>query len=104
MSTGNTAKELIAKLAYSLEQFNKNATFKGISINVFVVLPSLFPQKPSATSETKDHIDNLTKHLALWKEGKNDELISEGKVIQKRLRSGKRKEIIIFIIIIIDLV
>ena len=58
-----------------------------------MVLPSLLLQKPSATSKTKDHIDNLSKRLALWKEGKLDELISEGKVIQKRLTSGKTNEI-----------
>ena len=90
--TGNKGKELISELAYWLEQFNKNTTFKGISIKVFMVLPSLLLQKPLATSKTKDHIENLTKHLALWKEGKIDELISEGQVIQKRLTSGKRKE------------
>ena len=56
-----------------------------------MVPPSLLLQKLSATSKTKDHIENLTKHLALWKEGKINELIAEEKVIQKRLTSGKRK-------------
>ena len=57
-----------------------------------MVLPSLLLQKPPATSKTKDHIEKLTLRLVLWKEGKIDELISEGKVIQNRLTSGKRKE------------
>ena len=70
MPTGNTGKELISELAYWSEQFNKNTTFKGISIKLFMVLPSLLLQQPSATSKTKDHIENLTKRLALWKEGK----------------------------------
>ena len=90
--TSNKGKELIRELAYWFEKFNKNTAFKGISIKVFMVLPSLLLQKPSATSKTKDHIENLIKRLALWKEGKIDELISEGKVIQKRLKPGKRKE------------
>lgn len=44
-------------------------------------LQSLLLKKPSANSKTEDQIDNLTKRLALWKEGKSNELISEGKVI-----------------------
>ena len=57
-----------------------------------MVLIRLLLQKPSAASKTKHHIENITKRLALWKEGKIDELISEGQVIQKRLTSGKRNE------------
>ena len=57
-----------------------------------MVLPILLLQKPSATSKTKDNTENLTKYLALWKQGKIDELISEGRVAQKRLTSGKRQE------------
>ena len=90
--TSNKGKELINELAQWLDQFNKNTTFKFISLKVFMVLPSLLLQKPSATSKTKDHIEKLTLRLALWKERKIDELISEGKVIQIRLTSGKRKE------------
>ena len=57
-----------------------------------MLVPSLLLGKPSAASETNDHIENLTKRLALWKGGKTDELISEGQVIQKPLTSRKRKE------------
>ena len=78
--TGNKGKELINELAHWLDQFNKNTTFKFISLKVFMVLPSLLLQKPSATSKTKDHIEKLTLRLALWKERKIDESISEGKV------------------------
>ena len=53
--TGNKGKELINELAHWLDQFNKNTTFKFISLKVFMVLPSLLLQKPSATSKTKDH-------------------------------------------------
>ena len=65
--TGNKIKELISALAYWLEQFNKTATFKGISIKVFMVLPSLLLQKASSTSKIKNNIENLTKRLVLWK-------------------------------------
>ena len=57
-----------------------------------MLVPSLLLGKPSAASETNDHIENLTKRLALWKGGNTDELISEGQVIQKPLTSRKRKE------------
>ena len=57
-----------------------------------MLVPSLLLGKLSAASETNDHIENLTKRLALWKEEKTDELISEGQVIRKPSISGKRKE------------
>ena len=57
-----------------------------------MLVPSLLLGKPSAASETNDHIENLTKRLALWKEEKTDELISEGQVIRKPLTSEKRKK------------
>ena len=42
-------------------------------------------QKPSAKSKNRDHIRYLEKRLNWWKEGKIEELIEEGKAIQKNL-------------------
>ena len=68
--TGNEEKEIISEPTYCLEQLNQNTIFKGISMKIFIVLPSLLLQKPSATSKTKDQIDNLTKRLTSWKKRK----------------------------------
>ena len=49
-------------------------------------------QKRSSKSKDKDHTRYLTKRFNLWKEGKIDELLSEGDEIQRRIQSTKRKE------------
>ena len=47
-------------------------------------------QKPSMKSKAKDRRECLTKRLALWKEGEIESLLSEGRLIQKRILKTKR--------------
>jgi len=56
------------------------------------VLLAIGLQKPSARSKAKDHKECLKRRLALWQEGKIDELIREGRAIQQRLSKGKRAD------------
>ncbi|EDO42709.1 predicted protein [Nematostella vectensis] len=49
-------------------------------------------QKPSKTSKSKDHQECLGKRLALWKNGNIEELIREGRTIQRRLVQFHRKK------------
>ena len=47
-------------------------------------------QKPSPKSKTRDHQNVLSNRLALWKEGKIDKLLREGRIIQGRIGKLKR--------------
>ena len=47
---------------------------------------------PSKRSKTKDHNRYLVKRLQLWKEGKLNELLAEGREIQKRMAQGKERK------------
>ena len=49
-------------------------------------------QKPSPKSKTKDHQDVLSNRLAIWKEGKIDKLLREGRIIQGRIEKLKRSD------------
>ena len=63
-----------------------------IAIPLLVIFLPLMLQKPAKKSKSSDHIRYLKKRLAMWKEGKLNELLSECVEIQKRLKSSKRKE------------
>ena len=56
-----------------------------------MLLPSLLLQKPSKESKAKEHFEKLKERLNLWYEGKIEKLLSEGRTIQRRLLSSKRR-------------
>ena len=55
---------------------------------VSIIFPLLL-QKPSPRSKAADHIRYLEKRLIMWKNGQVNELIGEGRAIQKRLSRKK---------------
>ena len=90
--SGNAGKAYIRLSMLWLKHFNDNSSFKGIALKVFMILPCLMLQKPSATSKSKDHTMALERRLTQWSEGKFLEMMKEGDIIQKKLCSNKRKK------------
>ena len=52
-------------------------------------MQTLLLQKPSRASKSKDHVTHLQRRLELWTNGDIQELLDEGKCIQKRLRQAQ---------------
>ena len=52
-----------------------------------MVMPSLFLQKPSKVSKSKDHVAALERRLKLWHSGNILELLKEAQTIQEGLKS-----------------
>ena len=48
-------------------------------------------QKPNSKSKARDHAKFLEARLKLWSEGKIDQLLAEGREIQKRLSNKQKK-------------
>ena len=65
LPSGAAAKEFVRELTHWLEHFNRGTDFCGISLKVYMILPSLLLQKPSATSKSKEHLAKLAEWLAL---------------------------------------
>jgi hypothetical protein len=57
-----------------------------------MILPSLLLQKPSAKSKAKEHSELLEKRIALWEEGKLQEIWKEGSTIQNKLNKTNNKK------------
>ena len=82
--SGKQGKKFVSILSYWLENFNKNTTFRGITLKVFMILASLLLQKPSRNSKSKDHIEKLETRITLWESGNITDLVKEGENIQKK--------------------
>ena len=58
-----------------------------------IILQALVLQKPSRTSKTKEYINHLKRRMALWKSDNLNEILLEGRCIQKHLpKSGKYRD------------
>ena len=90
LPTGQSGKKFITLLTDWLKKFNAKSCFQGIAMKVFMVLPSLMLQKPSAKSKAKDHSALLEERLKLWEEGNIDKIFEEAEIIQKKMISGKK--------------
>ena len=62
--TGKLGKDFIILMTHWLEQFNNNSDFKGIALKTFMILPSLFLQKPSKTAKLKITFKNYKIDLS----------------------------------------
>ena len=51
-------------------------------------MPAFLLQKPSKSLKSKDHHAALERRLKLWEEGKIEELLYEGQIIQEKLKSS----------------
>ena len=91
LPSGKAAKLFILELSFWIDQFNRDTKLQHIALKVFMLLPNLLLQKPSKESKAKEHNTKLADRLQLWKEGKIKLLLKEGRTIQKRITTSKRR-------------
>ena len=82
---GQEGKSFITELTRLLRAFVDKSGLEGIALKASMVLPALVLQQPHSTSRVKDHIQCLSRRLRAWRLGLIDELVREGKTIQKCL-------------------
>ena len=87
--SGRAGKEFVTEITFWLKQLNSSTKINGIAMRMYMILPTLLQQKPSARSKAKDHTNTLDRRLAAWKKGGIDELIREVRVIQGRFKASK---------------
>ena len=85
LSTGAAAKKYITETTNLINGWTNNSPLKDIAFKAIHVTHSLLLQKPSKISKTKSHLNALERRIDLWSNGKIDELLFEGEIIQSRL-------------------
>ena len=83
--SGNAGKSFVSELARLLQAFADGSSIESVCMKAVTILQVLALQKPSRTSKTRDHIRHLKRRLDLWKELNLDEILLEGRCIQKHL-------------------
>ena len=82
---GQEGKAFITELTRLLRAFVDKSGLEGIALKASMVLPALVLQRPHSTSRAKDHVQCLSRRLRAWRLGLIDELVREGRTIQKCL-------------------
>ena len=88
--SGKAGKDFVNELSFWLHQFNSSSKLNGVAMEVFMILPTLMLQKPSARSKAKEHSTALERRLKLWKAGEIDQIMKEIRFIQKSFKSSKK--------------
>ena len=90
LPTGKAGEDFIDELTKLYCHFNDSTAFKSIALTLSAIIFPLLLQKPAPTSKSRDHVRYLQKRILLWRTGKLDELLSEGRAIQNRFSKKKK--------------
>ena len=91
--TGSAGNSFVQELARLLQAFADGSSLECVSMKAVIILQALVLQKPSRTSKTRDHISHLKRRMELWKAGNLNEILLEGRCIQKHLpKPSKRRD------------
>jgi hypothetical protein len=82
---GKAGRDFVGELSRLYLAFASASALEAIALKATTVLPILLLQKPQRTSKAKEHATCLERRLRSWKEGNLNDLILEGRAIQRRL-------------------
>ena len=92
LPTGKAGENFIDEVAKLYRHFNDGTAFESIALTLSAIIFPLLLQKPAPTSKTRDHVRYLEKRIVMWKDGKLDDLLNEGRAIQGRFSKKKRRK------------
>ena len=88
--TSQHGKSFVAEVSRLLKLFNSKSPWESVALNQLMIFFPLMLQKPGPRTKTHDHNRYLSKRMQWWKDGKLQNLILEGKEIQKRLNKHNK--------------
>ena len=88
----SAGKAFVVELARLYQAYADGTSFESVALMACSVASILLLQKPSRTSKCKDHMIHLQRRLDMWFNGELHALVSEGRCIQKHLRTGSRQK------------
>ena len=90
LPSGRSGEAFIEELVSLLSHFNTGSALQPVALTMLCIIFHLVLQKPSLNSTTKDHVRHLGRRMEMWRDGKLDELLEEGRAIQKRFSRKKK--------------
>ena len=92
--SGSTGKKIVAELSHLFEAYSTESNLESVALTAAMTLPALMLQKPHAKSKVQEHTACLKRRMSLWEKGNIDELIKEGRAIQRSLLSSRFPKIV----------
>lgn len=87
---GKHGKSSVAELSSLFRDYAEDSCKECIALKAAFLLPLLTLQKLHHRSKTDEHVTALERRLSLWRDGCFDELLNEGKTIQRKLVARPR--------------
>ena len=75
----------LSELARLFKAFATSSALESIALKAATLMPILLLQEPARKSKAKDHITYLERRLSTWLQGDLNELVREGRTIQRIL-------------------
>lgn len=85
---GKKGRDFIDQLSKHINDWNNGTATQHLALEAAIVLLAVGLQKPSQKSKAKKHQKCLEKLLKLWRNGKTDCLLREGRMIQRRIQKS----------------
>ena len=82
---GNAGKKFVQELSRLLRAYAEGSALESIALKASTVMSILLLQKPARNSKAKEHSSCLVRRLNLWLAGDINNLLLEGRCLQKRL-------------------
>ena len=89
--SGKAGIAYIKETSRLIRAYADSSALEAVALKAAMVMPHLLLQKSHRTSKTKDHIAQLHRRLKTWTEGDINQLLLEGRTIQKQLPQGITK-------------
>ena len=89
--SGKAGNSFVKEITRLLRAYTEASALESVALKAVMVMPHLLLQKSHRTSKAKDHVAQLERRLETWANGDLDQLLHEGRTIQKQLSSGPNK-------------
>ena len=80
----------MVRLFLKLILYNNETELGSVALKALIVFVALIFQKPAKNSNRKERISHVERRFCMWKNGEFEDLINEGKAIQRRLVSSRK--------------
>ncbi len=82
---GSAGKKFVSELSTLYRVYAEGSALESIALKSVTVMSILLLQKPSCNSKRRDHSACLERRLCTWSDGDINNLVLEGRSLQKRL-------------------
>ena len=92
LPSGQAVKSFLEEMTRLIKAWACKSKEEPVAMVMLMTMPALLLQKPSKRSKTADHVTALKRRMEAWCEGRIEDLLREGKAIQRRLQKANQTQ------------